>query len=935
MQNNANEMAVFNTAIYVRLSKEDIVAAQSGRESNSITNQKQLILDFLKDKPEFNIVSIRIDDGYTGTNFDRPAFQRMLNDIKAGRINCVVVKDLSRFGREYINSGKYIHRLFPVLGVRLIAINDNIDTITRDESSEFSITLKNLMNDNYSRDISVKVRSQLQVKRKHGDFICPFAPYGYQKCEGNHNRIEPDPYAATVVQDIFNWKIQGMTNNGIAIRLAESGILAPLEYKRHKGEPLFSGFKMKERCEWTAQAVARILTNPIYIGTLRQGLRRRPNYKIKKSIPTEENEWVVIHDAHEPVVTKRTFYLAQKALLIDTRAAPRATTVYPLSGLLECGECGNAVTRSTINNGYKLYSYFRCSVRTKEDRCELKQVPEAQVEAAVLQLLQEHISAVVELDRCLSEIQQVPYQKINVAKCEQRREKLAAEIARYRDLKASLYCDDDISGVSFVRPEFARMMNDIRAGKVTCVIVKDLSRLGRNMIENGEYIEQIFPRMGVRFISVTDRFDSLRDDADISIQLKNFANEAYARDISKKIRAVKRTQQLAGKWTTGTPPYGYMLDPDDKYHLFADPQTGPIVLAIFRMVAENHTLHFIAKTLNEQGVPSPGRYLYDIGLRKTEKFKNAIWYLQTIKKILVDPVYLGWIVSGKYRSQLCDRGTKTTVKTPEEEWIINKGMHEPIVSKELFDKVQDILSARQSEQGLATIYDSKSKRRSMFKGILRCGECGRSMYLRSKSNRGYYYYCTLHENYNATICPKKAVKQEDVESLALRLIQTQIRAFSDAQRLIANLNATPSSQTRYQIYETQIDDAKRNIEKFNQLKAALYGDFADGLLSHQDYTDLSEDYSRRADDLRIFIAELEKEKEKYSAGFGSKMQWALLVEKYKDQESLDAEMAAAFIETLTLFNDGHVEVAFRHRDEIEQVLYVAATRGKEAERYAG
>ena len=275
------------------------------------------------------------------------------------------------------------------------------------------------------------------------------------------------------------------------------------------------------------------------------------------------------------------------------------------------------------------------------------------------------------------------------------------------------------------------------------------------------------------------------------------------------------------------------------------------------------------------------------------------------------------------------------VKTPEEEWIINKGMHEPIVSKELFDKVQDILSARQSEQGLATIYDSKSKRRSMFKGILRCGECGRSMYLRSKSNRGYYYYCTLHENYNATICPKKAVKQEDVESLALRLIQTQIRAFSDAQGLIANLNATPSSQTRYQIYETQIDDAKRNIEKFNQLKATLYGDFADGLLSHQDYTDLSEDYSRRADDLRIFIAELEKEKEKYSAGFGSKMQWALLVEKYKDQESIDAEMAAAFIETLTLFNDGHVEVAFRHRDEIEQVLYVAATRGKEAERYAG
>lgn len=509
-------------------------------------------------------------------------------------------------------------------------------------------------------------------------------------------------------------------------------------------------------------------------------------------------------------------------------------------------------------------------------------------------------------------------------------------VAQQNDLSVfDLYCDDDISGVSFSRPEFARMMNDIRAGKVTCVIVKDLSRLGRNMIESGEYIEQIFPRMGIRFISVTDHFDSLRDDADISIQLKNFANEAYARDISKKIRAVKRTQQLAGKWTTGTPPYGYMLDPDDKHHLFPDPQTAPIVLAIFRMVAEDNTLHFVAKTMNEQGVPSPGRYLYNMGLRKTDKFKNAIWYMQTIKKILADPVYLGWIVSGKYQSQLCQTGTKALVKMPEEDWIVNKGMHEPIVPKDLFDKVQEILVARKSEKGLSTIYDSKSKRKSMFKGILRCGECGRSMYLRKKSNRGNYYCCSLHEHYSAAICPKKAVKQEDVESLALHLIQAQIQVFSEAQKMIEVMNSMPTSQTRYQIYESQIGDARRKIEKFNELKAALYGDFSDGLLSHQDYTELSEDYSQKADNLRIFIAELEREKEKYSAGFGSKTQWAMLIEQYKEQDVLDAEMAAAFIETLTLFNDGHAELVFRHRDEIEQVLYIAAARGKEAERYAG
>jgi DNA invertase Pin-like site-specific DNA recombinase len=195
-------------------------------------------------------------------------------------------------------------------------------------------------------------------------------------------------------------------------------------------------------------------------------------------------------------------------------------------------------------------------------------------------------------------------------------------VSQHQDLVVfDLYCDDDISGVSFVRPEFARMMNDIRAGKVTCVIVKDLSRLGRNMIESGEYIEQIFPRMGVRFISVTDRFDSLRDDADISIQLKNFANEAYARDISKKIRAVKRTQQLAGKWTTGTPPYGYMLDPDDKYHLFPDPQTGPIVLAIFRMVAENHKMRSLPR---DQWVIVPGTHEAIISEELFRTAQNAL-----------------------------------------------------------------------------------------------------------------------------------------------------------------------------------------------------------------------------------------------------------------------------------------------------------------------
>ena len=264
-----SELTNYNAAIYVRLSKEDEDASDGRKnESNSITNQKQLILDYLQDKPEINIVSVRIDDGYTGTNYDRPAFQLMMNDIKAGTVNCVVVKDLSRFGREYINAGKYIDRLFPFYGVRLIAINDNIDTVTRDYADDFSITLKNLMNDNYCRDISMKIRSQFQVRRKNGEYLGAFAPYGYMKSEDDHTKLEIDPYAAGVIQDIFRWKIEGMSQAAIAKRLTEQRVLAPLEYKRSMGSRLKCSFQKHAKVEWTAVGVGRILSNRVYTGTM-------------------------------------------------------------------------------------------------------------------------------------------------------------------------------------------------------------------------------------------------------------------------------------------------------------------------------------------------------------------------------------------------------------------------------------------------------------------------------------------------------------------------------------------------------------------------------------------------------------------------------------------------------------------------------------------
>ena len=364
-----------HAAAYVRLSKEDLNSVSGLKaESNSISNQKQLILDYLKDKTDIKLVSIREDDGYTGTDYDRPDFQRMMDDIRAGVVNCVIVKDLSRFGREYINAGKYIDRLFPYYGVRLIAINDGVDTITRSSADDFNIMVKNLMNDNYCRDISIKIRSQLQVKRKNGEFIGAFAPYGYEKSPEDKNKLVVDVYAAEVVRDIFGWKLSGINQDAIARRLNEQSILSPLEYKRSKGLPYKTSFKTKSKAQWTPVAVRRILTNPVYVGTLVQGIRTRPNYKIKTVIVNEQDKWAIYENAHEAIINPRQFVLVQRLLELDTRTSPRENGLFPLAGLLCCGDCGGAMVRKTQTSGNKRFCYYTCSNHKNTGECTSQRI---------------------------------------------------------------------------------------------------------------------------------------------------------------------------------------------------------------------------------------------------------------------------------------------------------------------------------------------------------------------------------------------------------------------------------------------------------------------------------------------------------------------------------------------------------------------------------
>ncbi len=255
---SSDNRKTWNTCGYVRLSCED----GDRLESNSVTGQKNLIRDYLSRHPHLIERGMKVDDGFSGSDFERPAFREMLEEVRAGRIDCIVVKDLSRFGRNYLEAGEYIERIFPFLGVRFIAINDNYDSEHKSgEMDCLLIPFKNLINEAYCRDISIKIRSQLAVKRKRGDFVGSFAVYGYRKDSENKNRLAVDAFAAEVVRDIFRQKLAGVSAGDIADGLNEEGVLPPMAYKKSQGLNYATPFRGGGSPSWNASAVLRILKN--------------------------------------------------------------------------------------------------------------------------------------------------------------------------------------------------------------------------------------------------------------------------------------------------------------------------------------------------------------------------------------------------------------------------------------------------------------------------------------------------------------------------------------------------------------------------------------------------------------------------------------------------------------------------------------------------
>ena len=434
---------MYHAAIYLRLSRDDEdIDGSAKRESDSISSQRELARSFVREQPDMELFDIYIDDGYSGANFDRPDFKRMMADIENGNVNCVVVKDLSRFGRDYIEAGRFIQKTFPAFSVRFIAITDHYDSLTADQSTtSLVIPVKNFVNDSYCQDISEKVKSHQRVKREKGKFIGAFAVYGYQKDHEDKNKLVIDEYAAKIVKNIFTWKLDGMSNLAIANRLNENGIFSPLEYKKSYGEHYSTGFQAGIVSKWSAVAVKRILTNEIYTGMMVQGKREKVNYKVDKILEKPESEWFKVEGTHEAIISKEDYQNVQRLLKVDTRAGKGKEKAHMFSGLLFCGDCKEPMVRRI--NRYKGTEkiYYICSTRNRSEGCSRHSISEADLKKVVFRIIQSQVELLIDVNRQMQYLQTKEMNFEDVVGFDKEITRLRNEQEKYLELRAGLYED--------------------------------------------------------------------------------------------------------------------------------------------------------------------------------------------------------------------------------------------------------------------------------------------------------------------------------------------------------------------------------------------------------------------------------------------------------------------------------------------------------------
>ena len=492
------------------------------------------------------------------------------------------------------------------------------------------------------------------------------------------------------------------------------------------------------------------------------------------------------------------------------------------------------------------------------------------------------------------------------------------------------YVDNGYTGMNFSRPDFQRMMNDLRSGKINCVIVKDISRLGRHFVMTSEFVEKIFPMMGIRLICINDDYDSFDencDSASLLLPFKMVMNDSYVKDISKKIRSSISAKMDSGEYlpSASSIPYGYIRNPEQNT-FDIDEEVAPVVVRIFEMRANGVALNAIAKTLNEEGIPCPGKLRYLRGITKAAKYENALWIHGTLRKILMDQVYIGNRVHGRVKR---DKLGMEKTRRSEEEWQVIENAHQPIISQELFDKVQEAMNEAAAKRNAYKQQEApETDHREVFREKVYCGDCGSMMRgckgLGRANEDGerkafIYYDCGKFLDSGRAVCSAHYVRQEEIMDTLRNALDTQLCAAIDFEALVKEVQAMPKvvhyeSSVKNQL--TSIQSKRRHMElRLEQLIV----DLTDGLIDKQEYAYAKQKYNEEYEHL------LEEENRLFTSSrrlgniVASSDKWIRTLKEYRSIPDIDRKAVDFLVKRIKIYPGKRIELILNYEDPFRLV----------------
>ena len=493
-------------------------------------------------------------------------------------------------------------------------------------------------------------------------------------------------------------------------------------------------------------------------------------------------------------------------------------------------------------------------------------------------------------------------------------------IEEHPDLRLEeVYIDNGFTGTNFERPGFMRLMEDVRSGKVQCIVVKDLSRFGRDYLETGYYLETILPKLNVRFIAITDDYDSSSkgDRENISVPVKNMVNAMYAKDMSKKILAAKEAQKRNGNITLSKVAFGYVRS-EDKTRLVVDETVAPVVRMIFQWTLLGVSKREIADRLNLLGVATPGqkekRKIARVPLEETK------WNGGTVRKILENPTYTGDIVTGKLKQSLY-KGVKQ-YRTVPEEWDVQKDMHTPLVARDDYEELQEsreeihkITKKRQSR-----CMKDREKYQDSFPGMVRCGECGNAMYFRrythnytTNEKMGSDYYCGNEQ------CSRNLIEGNLLKILVMDQIQILIKSMCDRKLLLQKMKSATKGNNIFYKAAAKVRTLERKIAQTEERNTRLYEDYVAGIVDKDDFDMMKERYIWELQNLREELQVQEQNQRILEKKANRYMDMVNHMEKYLDKREYNEALVQELVEYIEVYANGSIHVCFKCKDEFQQI----------------